>query len=358
MRVFIRFGFCLILTLFFTCTGNLAHAQALSISDPGLDAAIRDALRKPNGPLSAQDLLSLTNLDASSRNISSVAGLEAAGNLVTLNLEDNSLTSFTLPASLTKLNLLDLNFNESLTNFTLPSGMTNLTSLFLVKNQLTDLELPADLVDLVQIDATENELASFTLPAGLTNLSILVLDGNLLTNFTLPPDQTKLASLSLEFNNLTNFILPAGLTNLSVLGLAGNHLTNFTLPPDQTELISLSLTAVFFDGTRLATFVLSEPLAATNMAETVAFLRSQGVLVLTYPVASQLTSPTRNRGGLFEFTLTGPPGDYTILSSTNLTDWSELGVVTNTTGVSRFGDDAAPLSPQKFYRARQTSPAN
>ncbi len=34
-----------------------AHAQEVSIPDPGLNAAIRAALQKPSGPLSEQDLL-------------------------------------------------------------------------------------------------------------------------------------------------------------------------------------------------------------------------------------------------------------------------------------------------------------
>ncbi len=37
----------------------------VSIPDPGLNAAVREALQKPTGPLTEQDLLSLTALDAS-----------------------------------------------------------------------------------------------------------------------------------------------------------------------------------------------------------------------------------------------------------------------------------------------------
>src|SRR5262245_25646645 len=50
-------------------------AQEVSIPDPGLNAAIRDALQKPTGPLTVVDLLSLTNLDASDREVSSLEGL-------------------------------------------------------------------------------------------------------------------------------------------------------------------------------------------------------------------------------------------------------------------------------------------
>ena len=67
-------------------------------------------------------MLSLTNLNASSRNISNIVGLEAARNLVSLNLQINRLTSFSLPNTLTNLTALDLSFN-SLTNF-FPGALT------------------------------------------------------------------------------------------------------------------------------------------------------------------------------------------------------------------------------------------
>ena len=100
----------------------------MSIPDPGLNAAIREALQKPTGPLTQQDLLSLTNLNASSRNVRSIDGLEAARNLVSLDLQINHLTNFSLPGALTNLSTLDLSVNP-LTNFSLPNGLTNLTSL-------------------------------------------------------------------------------------------------------------------------------------------------------------------------------------------------------------------------------------
>ena len=56
-------------------------AQEISIPDSGLNSAIREALQKPGGPLTEQDLLSLTNLNARNRNVSKIAGQEAALNL-------------------------------------------------------------------------------------------------------------------------------------------------------------------------------------------------------------------------------------------------------------------------------------
>src|SRR5262249_2568880 len=61
-------------------------AQGISIPDPGLNAAVRAALRKPTGPLTQQDMLRLTSLNASEQNVKSIAGLESAHNLVSLDL--------------------------------------------------------------------------------------------------------------------------------------------------------------------------------------------------------------------------------------------------------------------------------
>lgn len=41
---------CFIASLMWTCLVCSAPAQEVSISDPGLDSAIREALQKPVGP--------------------------------------------------------------------------------------------------------------------------------------------------------------------------------------------------------------------------------------------------------------------------------------------------------------------
>jgi hypothetical protein len=159
-----------------------------------------------------------------------------------------------------------------------------------------------------------------------------------------------LSFLGLDGNQLTQFHFPAGLTNLSFVGLTGNLLTSVTLPPDLTR-----LDALFVDGNPFTTLVLSEPLAATSLAGTVAVLRNRGVQVFTYPLATQLVRPLMLVGA-FKFGITGPPGVYNILGSTNLTVWSAVGVATNPLGSVNFHDVTANASPQKFYRALLQSP--
>src|SRR5439155_11783865 len=164
---------------------------------------------------------------------------------------------------------------------------------------------------------------------GLTSLTNLLLDGNLLTSFTLPAGLTNLTTLYLQVNQLTSLTLPAGLTSLTTLELFGNPLRTFVLP---------------------------ESLAVKRLADMVASLTSEGVSVYTYPLAVSLVSPQRTLAGSFGFTLTGPPASYTILSSTDLAGWIELGALTNEFGAAVFSDAETKDSPQKFYRAMPRLP--
>src|SRR4051794_39607148 len=66
-------------------------AQEFIIPDPGLNAAIRETLSKPEGPLTVDDMLGLTNLQASYRAVASLEGLGAAHNLSTLYLDSDNL---------------------------------------------------------------------------------------------------------------------------------------------------------------------------------------------------------------------------------------------------------------------------
>ena len=149
-------------------------AQEVPVPDPGLNAALREALQKPAGPLTEQDMLSLTVLSACCRGISSIQGLETARNLTILDLHSNSLINCVVPNSLTNLHIIDL-FQNQLTSFVVPAALSNLTI----------------------VDAAFNSLTQCSLPNGLKDLDTLFLEGNQLTNFTLPQGLSRLTQLDL-----------------------------------------------------------------------------------------------------------------------------------------------------------------
>jgi len=214
------------------------------------------------------------------------------------------------------------------------------------------------LTSLTSLDVNYNHLTSVTLPAGLSSLTSLDLNNNQLSSLTWPADLTSLTTVYLINNRLTNLTLPAGLTSLTTLYLSDNQLTTLTLPVDLTSLTTLDLSKNL-----LKTFVLSEQLALTGLADQVASLKSQGVSVYAYRrledgrvilvlLTLSLISGQRTVPGAFEFTLIGPPGVYTILGSTDLRVWTELGTLTNVLGAAVFTDLTVKNSLQNFYRAR------
>jgi formylglycine-generating enzyme required for sulfatase activity len=302
--------------------------------------------------LPAAGLTRLTNLSLGFNQLSSLTLPADMTNLSALILFENQLTNLTLPPKLPNLTQLNLAGNR-LTSLNLPAGLTKLSALFAGGNLLTDFTVPADLTNLNFLRLDDNRLTRLALPASLTNLNGLFLQSNQLTNLTLPAGLNQLTLIDLSGNNLANLDLPAGLTALSFLVLNENQLTNITLPPDM-----LQLTGLFMADNPLTTFVLSEPLAATGMASVADSLKRQGVAVFTYPLAVQLVRPAMVIGA-FKFGITGPPGVYSVLGSTNLAVWSTAGFATNPLGSVNFHDVTANASPQKFYRVLpQVPPAN
>ena len=273
-----------------------ACAQTVSIPDPALNAAVRAALQKPTGPLTQQDLLLLTNLSANGLGIQNVAGLEAARNLTSLNLDDNQIASFNSLSNLSKLTSLVLSFN-AFTAFSLPAELTNLGTLNLRGNQLTTFSMPGGLSNLRNLDLSENLLAGFVLPGASSHLTQLNLAFNQLGALYLPTDMSDLLDLNLGFNRLTSLTLPsnlahltglhlnsnqlssfnlhAGLTNLTRLDLAANHLGHVSLPADLAHLSTLRISG----NHELQNLTL--PVGLTSL--TSVFLRDNALATLTLP---------------------------------------------------------------------------
>ncbi|NLZ30486.1 MAG: leucine-rich repeat domain-containing protein [Methanomicrobiales archaeon] len=87
-------------------------SEDVSFPDADLEVAVRDALGKPGGDITADDMATLGALDADDRGISDLSGLEHAVNLRDLDLEDNEISDLSPLANLTALRDLDLEDNE------------------------------------------------------------------------------------------------------------------------------------------------------------------------------------------------------------------------------------------------------
>ncbi len=152
------------------------------LPDIGLQAAVRAALEKGNGEaITAEELAGLTALNArwteelSRPKIQSLAGLEGAVNLETLDLRSNGLTALTLPSEWTGLRELNLTGN-GLTELALPAGWTKLETLNLGGSALTELILPTGLASLAALNLTGSQVKQVAVPLDF-NLGGLRLSG-------------------------------------------------------------------------------------------------------------------------------------------------------------------------------------
>jgi Leucine-rich repeat (LRR) protein len=108
--------------------------------DKNLEAAVRKALEKLEGPLTKQDLKKLDKLIVRQAGIENLSGLEYAANLTTLTLDENQITDISPLASLTNLTGLHLRANQ-ITDISPLASLTNLTTLYLDDKEVTDIRL-------------------------------------------------------------------------------------------------------------------------------------------------------------------------------------------------------------------------
>jgi hypothetical protein len=116
------------------CSGSLVFA------DPGLEAAVRDALGQADGDIAAEDAVNLITLDATYRSIAVLDGIECLSGLQALSLDFNQITDIAPLALLGASSLSYLNLRGNQVQDLEPlSQLSALTGLSIDGNQVSDL---------------------------------------------------------------------------------------------------------------------------------------------------------------------------------------------------------------------------
>jgi len=177
-------------------------AFPVDIPDPGLEAALRDAIPKPPpDPILNTDLAGLTSLNANDEAIANLEGLQYCSSLQTLRLNGNALADISQLRFLTGLITLELN-----------------------GNLITDIEPLSGLTLLEHLELEANAIADFSPLTGLTNLTELALGDTGLDDSGLRHlmPLTQLQQLMLSYNAITNLDYLIPLTQLQNVQLRGN----------------------------------------------------------------------------------------------------------------------------------------
>ena len=147
------------------------------IPDANLEEAIREEIGKPTGDIYPSDLAGVIHIDASSRNISDLTGLEHCTSLRGLTLKDNQISDISPLANLASLRWLSLRDNQ-ITDISSLTNLTSLTNLILNDNQISEISSLANLTSLTDLDLDGNQISDMSPTTNLTSLSYLELADN------------------------------------------------------------------------------------------------------------------------------------------------------------------------------------
>ncbi len=122
----------------YSITANFEE-EAVTFTDPNLEAAVREAIGKPEGSIYPLDLGGVTNFTAYAKNLHDLTGLEYCTNLTFLDLGNNQIIDISPLANLTSLEWLHLNDNQ-ISDISPLANLASLDYLYLGGNQISDIE--------------------------------------------------------------------------------------------------------------------------------------------------------------------------------------------------------------------------
>ena len=181
-----------------------AFAVVVNFPDPGLEAAIRDAIEKATGDIHDTDLTGITSLNAANRGIVNLDGIQYCTDLTELYLNNNQIVDISALSGLTNLRWLYLGRNQ-IVDISALSRLTNLTSLFLRSNQIVDISALSGLTNLTHLWLSDNRIIDISALSGLTKLTRLWLNGNEIVNIQVLVDNTGLGAgdwVNIRYNYL------------------------------------------------------------------------------------------------------------------------------------------------------------
>ncbi len=202
------------------------YAQEISIPDPNLESAVRNALELSQEILITQQLMQqLTSLNAKSLEITDLTGLEHATNLRNVNLNNNQITDLTPLTELTKLRSLSLESNQ-ISDITPLAGLTNLSALRLTDNQISNITALTELTRIEELLLGSNQISNLIPLRELTQLVELDLESNQIRYVSALRGLTELEVLLVGFNQISSVGPLKLLPNLEELDITDNPITN------------------------------------------------------------------------------------------------------------------------------------
>jgi len=202
-------------------------------ADAVFEQAVRDALGKPEGDITAGDAAGLTGFYHSNEwysdddtKIHDITGIRYFINLRSLDLCFNCISDISELEGLTKLTGLNIGGNNAC-DITVLAGMTDMQSLSIFGNGITDISVLENMPNLYALNADNNSISDITPLQGLTQMDMLDLSDCGLTDISALAGLVNLTSLDIANNGITDISVLAGMANLYKLFLDGNRIGDY-----------------------------------------------------------------------------------------------------------------------------------
>lgn len=215
--------------------------KVVDIPDKNLESAIRQELRKPQGDIVVEDMISLINLSAYQKNIEDLEGLQYALNLRSLGLWGNKVSDIGVLENLSKLEWVNLGYNN-ISDISVFLSLPNLKYLYLDNNPVTDKTLIFSLTNLKGLGISSWGIDDISFLSNFSDLENLNISYNNITDISVVSKFENLRSLHIDGNPVSGFENVVGnLTNLNILGLGSLKINDISFLNNLTNLISLNL---------------------------------------------------------------------------------------------------------------------
>ena len=324
-----------------TCVDDAS--VVVNFPDPGLEAAIRDAIGTPTGDILDTDLIGLTHLDARTRSISNLEGIQHCDDLTKLNLYDNQIGNINPISNLVSLSWLNLSKNQ-IVDISQLSGLINLDVLSLYGNQIVNISTLAALTRLEALDLYDNQIVDISPLTNLIYLSYLSVANNQIVDISALATLTGLRVLGLYSNQIVDISTLATLLGLKELVLHDNQIMDITALAGLT-----SIEGLWVERNRLDLTPGSPTMQIINA------IRDRGVYCEYSPQTIVVIFPDPGLESAVREMISKPAGD---IYETDLMAWEELNAVdqnifnldgieycTNLTSISLAANQIVNIAP-------------
>ncbi len=237
---------------------------AISIPDANLRAVIEERLGKAAGtPITSDEMIRLTSIEADERGIRNLRGLEHAIRLERIEFRHNAISDLSPLAGLVRMNNIKLRGNR-ITDVSPLADLINVDWLGLEENEITDLSPLRGLIKLNGIGISDNPVSDVSSLASLISLEGIAARGTPISDFSalarLPrlrwielgndrsisklPTLKSLSSLrrlDIRHSGISDLSQLAGLTQLTSLDLRENNISDISPLAGLTALTRLDL---------------------------------------------------------------------------------------------------------------------